>query len=144
MNIKHREITDAILGCFYRVFNGLGSGLLEAPYALALEWELRQLGLQVGREVKVRLYYAGFELMQYRLDMLVEGCVVVEIKSGERLHPNAKRQLYNYLRATNLEVGLLLHFGPEPTFERVFCPNTKKPHAAVVKSEVSAGSGASE
>jgi GxxExxY protein len=58
--------------------------------------------------------------------MVVDGKVVVEIKSTDRLHPNARRQLLNYLRATNLEVGLLLHFGPEPKFYRVYSPNTTR------------------
>jgi GxxExxY protein len=120
-------LTDAILGVFYDVFNGLGYGFLENPYVLAMERDLTKLGLQVGREVGVRLLYRGEFLCRYKLDLVINERVVVEVKSSYELHKGAQRQLYNYLRATNLEVGLLLHFGPEPKFYRVFCPNSNKP-----------------
>ena len=90
-----------------------------------MERTLTKRGHRVGREVGVRLYFEGEELAQYRLDMVIDEKLVVEIKSGYELHPAATRQVYNYLRATSLEVGLLLHFGPEPRFYRLYCANKK-------------------
>lgn len=128
--LVHGELSGEVIGVFYRVYNKLGAGFLEAPYVLAMERELRKSGLQVAREAGVRIYYDGDQLCQYRLDMIVNEKLVLEIKSSHELHKNAERQLYNYLKASNLEVGLLLHFGPKPTFRRLFCPNARKPGIA--------------
>jgi len=81
-----------------------------------MERELRSRGHEVGREVGVRILYKGEELGIQRLDMIVDGVLVVEIKSTHRLSPEAPRQVYNYLKASSLPIGLLLHFGPEPRF----------------------------
>ena len=111
-------ITREIIGAFYEVYNTLGFGFLEHIYVMALERELRSRGHLVRREIGVCVMYKGEELAHQRLDMIVDDKVVVEVKSTYELHAAAKRQVYNYLRATNLEVGLLLHFGPEPKFYR--------------------------
>jgi GxxExxY protein len=117
-------LTHSIIGAFYEVYRALGYGFLEHVYATALERELVARGHGVAREVPVRIMYKGDELCSQRLDMIVEEKVVVEVKSTYELHPAAQRQLYNYLRATTLEVGLLFHFGREPQFHRLVCPNT--------------------
>ncbi|MGH7669662.1 MAG: GxxExxY protein [Gemmatimonadaceae bacterium] len=117
------KLTGAILGAFYEVYNTLGYGFLENLYLTALECELRERGYQVGREVHVPVSYKHLEIGRQRLDMVVDGRVIIEAKSTEILHPKATRQLFSYLRATNLEVGLLLHFGPSPRFHRVVCLN---------------------
>ena len=116
-------ITQDIIVAFYAVFNRLGYGYLETHYTTALERKLRKAGREVAREFAVRVMFEGEEIGFHRLDMVIDGTVVVEIKSKNRLHSHARRQLLNYLRATNLEVGLLLHFGPEPKFYRVYSPN---------------------
>ncbi len=87
--------------------------------AMAMERELRERGHDVAREVGITVTYGGEALGTQRLDMIVDGKLVVETKSTYELHRAAPRQLYNYLRATNLDVGLLLHFGPEPRFQRL-------------------------
>jgi GxxExxY protein len=92
----------------------------------ALEWELVQRGHRVAREVAVRIGYKHLDLGFQRMDVLVDDCLVVEGKSSALLPEHASRQIYNYLRASNLEVGLLLHFGPKPVFHRVFCRPGKK------------------
>jgi GxxExxY protein len=112
-------LTRSVIGAFFEVYNVLGFGLLEQVYAAALERELRARGHRVAREVAVPVMYKGELIARQRLDMLVDERLVVETKSTERLHPAAVRQLYNYLNATRLEVGLLLHFGPEARFYRV-------------------------
>jgi GxxExxY protein len=111
-------ISHSVIGAFFEVYNTLGEGFLEHVYALALEQEIRGRGHRVAREFAAPVPYKGRQLAVQRLDMVVDSRVVVEIKATHELHPSAKRQLFNYLRATNLEVGLLLHFGPKPRVYR--------------------------
>ena len=132
------ETTEAIIGALYEVYNTLGFGFLEHVYVMALERELIASGHHVAREVGVRVMYKGEELATQRLDMIVDGKVVVETKSTMDLHKAARRQVYNYLNATNLEVGLLLHFGPVATFYREFRSTPKKRSAESAKSAESA------
>ena len=84
---------------------------------------LRRRGHSVAREVLIPVFYEGVVVARYRMDLIVDDCVIVEVKSTEVLNPNDQRQLLNYLRATPLEVGLLLHFGPRPKVHRVAAPN---------------------
>jgi len=105
------ELTYSIIGASHEVFKQLGFGFREHVYIKALERELRARGHRVAREVSVVVMYKGEELTTERMDMLVDDQVVVETKSTARLDESASRQLYNYLRATRIEVGLLLHFG---------------------------------
>jgi GxxExxY protein len=113
------RLIHSVIGAFFEVYNTLGYGLLEPLYARALETELRMRGHRVGREVPVAVVYKGVAVGAQRLDLLVEGRIVVETKSTAELHRAAKRQVYNYLRAAGLGTGLLLHFGPEPRFYRI-------------------------
>ena len=113
------RITGSIIAAFYAVYNTLGYGLSERIYALAMRKELMARGHTVAMEVKVPVRYMG-ELLQYqRLDLLVDGQVIVEIKATPVLAPGAHKQLHNYLRLTPHEVGLLLHFGPDPAIARL-------------------------
>ena len=117
--LLEEALTRSVIGAFFEVYNALGFGFLEHVYVMALERELRARGHEVAREVGVRIMYKGDQLGMQRLDMLVDDRLVVETKSTYELHRAATRQLYNYLRATSLEVGLLLHFGPKPAFYRL-------------------------
>jgi GxxExxY protein len=92
---------------------------LETIYARALEIVLKSLGLRVEREYPIAVHFQGQQIGFHRVDMLVEGRIIVEIKSTERLAEGAKRQLRNYLTAANLELGILLHFGPKPNSYRI-------------------------
>ena len=116
----HESLTRSVIGAFFEVYNTLGFGFLEHIYILALERELRSRGHQVRREAGVCVMYKGEELTYQRLDMIVDDVLVVEVKWTAELHKGANRQVYNYLRATNLEVGLLLHFGPEAKVYRSY------------------------
>lgn len=120
------RLTSSIINAYYEVYNTLGFGFLESVYVAAMEWELRARGHQVGREVAARVDYKGDAIAWHRIDILVDERVVVETKAGERLAPTARLQLHNYLKATSLEVGLLLHFGPQPKFFRVFSPMSRR------------------
>jgi GxxExxY protein len=89
---------------------------------------LRERGHEVGREVGILMRYKHLDLGHLRLDMVVDGDLVIEAKSTAILAPFGSRQIFNYLRASNLELGLLLHFGPKPEFKKVFCrPHHKIP-----------------
>lgn len=125
--LLEEQLTGSVIGGFYAVHRALGFGFLEQVYAKALEVELRDRGHCVAREFGVAIHYGGIEIAHQRLDMVVDDKVVVEIKAGESLHADATRQLFNYLRATRLEVGLLLHFGRSAKFRRVICDVGHKP-----------------
>ncbi len=116
---SHDELSRSIIGGFYDVYNYYGFGLAESVYCGALELELVARGHAVAREVSVAVRYKGHHVAWQRLDMLVDRTIIVEIKAAERLAPYARRQLVNYLRATPLEVGILLFFGPTPRFWRI-------------------------
>jgi GxxExxY protein len=124
-----------VIGVFFDVYNTLGFGSLEHLHVQALERELSRLGHQVAREVGVRVMYRGEELGFQRLDLIVDDRLIVETKSTYDLHKAARRQLFNYLRATNLEVGVLLHFGPTPRFFRIFCANPTIPSGQSVSPQ---------
>ena len=117
--LVYEELTFSVIGAFFDVYNHLGHGFLEHLYMAALERELIARGHRVAREVNVPVFYKGEQIGWQRLDMIVDDVLVIEGKSTTELPREAKRQLYNYLKATHLEVGLLLHFGPEPKFYRL-------------------------
>jgi GxxExxY protein len=125
----HTQTTHAIIGAFFEVYNELGYGLWESVYAAALEDELHRLGHVVDRERWIDIYFKGKVIARQRVDMIVDQCVVVEIKATESLPRFASRQLLNYLTVTTLEVGLLLHFGPEAKFYRMVSSNRSRPSA---------------
>ncbi len=125
--LLQEHLTRGVIGgAFYRVYNTLGFGFLESVYANALTHEMTKRGLRVEREVPVRVWYDGHPVGTFRVDVLVEGAVVVEIKAARALGPTDPQQVLNYLRGTNLEVGLLLHFGPKPSFKRFVSSNTSR------------------
>jgi len=119
-------LTRSIIGAFYEVYNVLDFGFREHIYTNALEKELRARGHTVEREVRVVVCYKGEPIAVQVIDMVVDGKVVVEVKSTPNLHPSAARQLENYLRATDLKVGLLLHFGLEAKFQRTVDTKRRK------------------
>jgi GxxExxY protein len=122
--MKHIELllgglTRSIIAAFYQVYNTLDFGFLERIYKNALEKELVAAGHKVEREVRVVVYYKGEPIAVQIIDMIVDGKVIVEVKAAAEFRAAWGRQLQNYLRATDLEVGLLLHFGLEAKFYRV-------------------------
>ncbi len=114
----HSEITSLIIRAFYTVFNTLGYGFLEKVYRNALVIELKKLGLIVLAEQIIEVYYAGEIIGVYVTDIIVNERVIIEIKTGEALCYDHECQLLNYLKATNIEVGILLNFGKKPEFKR--------------------------
>jgi len=121
------DLTRSAIGAFYEVYNTMGPGFAESLYAEALTRELIARGHTVQREVTVPVSYKGEEIGVQRLDMIVDGTLILELKSSLNLNKEAPKQLLSYLKATQLEVGLLLHFGPESArFYRVVSSNRKK------------------
>jgi len=110
-NLLHKDLTDTIIACFYQVYNDLGYGFLERVYQNALYYALVDEGLECETEKPIKVYHNGRVVGDYRADLLVENCVLVEMKTSEELCPANEKQLINYLKATNIEVGLLLNFG---------------------------------
>ena len=117
--LYEERLTQSIIGAFYEVYNVLGIGLLEHHYAAALECELAARNHQVSREVPIDVWYKGVLLGRQRIDLIVDGKVVIETKATRELHASAARQCFSYLRASGIEIGLVLHFGPRPNVKRL-------------------------
>jgi len=125
----HGDLTDRILKSYYRVYNSLGYGFLEKVYENALVHELRHDGLMIYQQHPVQVFYGGTQVGDYFADLLVEGAVIIELKAAEGLRQEHVAQLTNYLKATTLQVGLLLNFGLKPEVKRVVF--SKTPESAV-------------
>ncbi|HEY0075784.1 MAG TPA: GxxExxY protein [Abditibacteriaceae bacterium] len=124
---RHGELTGEIIQAFYAVYNRLGYGFLEKVYENALIVELQSRGFQVEQQVPINVYYNAVVVGEYFADLLVNGCVIVEIKALEKLCEEHSAQLINYLKATTIEVGLLFNFGPQPETKRKIFDNFRKP-----------------
>jgi GxxExxY protein len=123
----HSEITEKIIKAFYKVYNTLGYGFLEKVYEKAMMIELRKMGLHAQRQVPIKVYYEGEVVGDYEADIIVVESVILELKATESLSFRHEAQLLNYLKATELEVGLLLNFGAEPKMKRKIFMNENKP-----------------
>ena len=123
---KHSELTGKILGAFFQLHKELGFGFSEKVYESALEVLLPELGMIVERQRDICVYYHGKVVGEYKADMIVNGMVLLEIKSVEKLIDAHDAQLLNYLKATDLEVGLLLNFGRQAEFRRKIYDNPRK------------------
>ena len=125
-DLKHGLITDQILRVFYDVYNELGHGFLESVYHRSLVLALQSVGLNVCSRVVIPVWFRGSQVGHFEADILVEGCVLLELKAARMLESSHRAQLLNYLRATDVEVGLLLNFGEKPEFKRLIFDNRKK------------------
>jgi GxxExxY protein len=126
ITLKHSELTEKIIGVFYDVYNELGYGFLESTYAEAMVIALEDARLKVAREVSVPVWFRGRKAGQYFADLLVEGIVLLELKTARSIDSSHEAQLLHYLRATEIEVGLLLNFGLRPQFRRLLFDNPRK------------------
>jgi len=128
INYLHSNTTEIILKCYFDVYNKLGFGFLEKVYENAMLIELREAGLTVSNQVPIEVFYKKEKVGNYFADLLVNDNVIVELKAGEgAIIEELEVQLINYLRATTIEVGLVLLFGKKPQFKRkVFTNNLKK------------------
>jgi len=126
-NYLHSDLTETIIGCFYNVYNKLGFGFLEKVYENALLIELREAGLAASSQIPIEVYYKNEKVGNYYADLFVNNKVIIELKAGDGvIIEEHELQLINYLRATEIEVGLLLFFGKKPQFKRKLFTNDLK------------------
>ena len=124
---KHSELTNAIIGVFYEVYNELGFGFLESVYRKALCMALIEKGLRVESEVATSVFFRGEKVGDFRADLIVNQIVLLELKTAEKIVRAHEAQVLNYLRSTILELGLILNFGPQPQIRRLVLDNARKP-----------------
>lgn len=122
----HKDLTDKIIGTFYEVYNELGFGFLESVYEDAMVIALEEKGLEVGQQIAVPVWFRGRSIGKFAADLLIEHRVIVELKAVSKLVEVHAAQLMHYLRATEVEVGLVMNFGPRPEFKRRVFENTRK------------------
>ena len=123
---KHKEITNIILRSFYEVYNELGDGFLESVYENALYIVLTGYGLCVEKQKDISVFFRGKVIGDFKADLIANEKVIVELKAVRALALAHEAQLINYLKATNIEVGLLLNFGRKPEFKRFVYDNKRK------------------
>ena len=116
--LEHADLTEKVLKAFYHVYNTLGYGFLEKVYENALIITLEKMGLDVEPQRRLIVYFEGQPVGEYWADVVVEGVLILEIKSASAICEAHEAQLINYLRATGIRVGLILNFGPKPQFAR--------------------------
>jgi len=125
-DFKYAILTQKILGVYFEVYNELGTGFLESVYQKSLALALESAGLNVCSRIDIPVWFRGHQVGSFEGDLLVEKCVLLELKAARALDSTHQAQLLNYLRATDIEVGLLLNFGPKPEFKRVAYDNSRK------------------
>jgi GxxExxY protein len=123
---KHKDLSEKIIMAFYNVYNTLGYGFLEKVYENAMMIELEKLGSSAKAQWPIQVYYEGKLVGEYFTDILVEERINVELKAVKNLSLEHEAQLLNYLKATKIEVGLLLNFGPKPEVKRKAFDNSRK------------------
>lgn len=125
-DLRHYALTERIIAVFYEVYNELGHGFLESVYHKSLILALNEKGLLVQSPVDIPVFFRGHQVGAFEGDMLVEKCVLLELKAARTLDSSHKAQLLNYLRATEIEIGLLLNFGVKPELKRLIYDNPRK------------------
>ena len=126
MELLHKELTDKILKAFFDVYNEMGYGFLERVYQNSLFIELKARGFKVEAQKQIKVFYKGYEVGEYYADIVVDDLVILELKAAECMVEEFESQLINYLRGTNMEVGLLLNFGKKPEFIRKVYENKRR------------------
>ena len=125
-NFKHSDITNVIIKAYYNVYNKLGFRFLEKVYENSMMIELKKLGLNCNKQVPIKVYYYDATVGDYYADIIVGNKIIIELKAAKSLCEEHEIQLVNYLKATNIEVGLLLNFGEKAEFKRKVLTNEYK------------------
>jgi len=129
-NFIHQELSNQVLKCFFTVYNKLGFGFLEKVYLNAMMIELIRIGLKAEKQKQIKVYYDDLMVGEYYADLIVEDTIILELKAAEGIAEEHGLQLINYLKATEIEIGLLLNFGKRPEFKRKIFTNDRKYRAA--------------
>ncbi len=124
--IKHKKVTDLILKSFYEIYNELGNGFLESIYEKAMIIVLKEYDLHVEIQKEILVYFRKNMIGNFKVDLMVNDKVIIELKAVRCIDPAHEAQLINYLKATSIEVGLLLNFGNKPEFKRFAFDNSRK------------------
>ena len=122
----YSDLTQKIIEAFYKVYNTLGYGFLEKVYENAMRIELTKMNLKVESQKNIKVHYNGYQVGDYFADLIVDEVVIIELKAADAICEEHETQLVNYLKATNIEVGLLLNFGKKPEFKRKMFGNENK------------------
>jgi len=123
----HKEITSKIIQSFYKVYNILGYGFLEKVYENAMRIDISKSGSHVEQQKNIKVFYESEQVGDYYADLLVENLIIVELKAAETICDEHETQLLNYLKATDIEVGLLINFGKKAEIKRkIFLNKNKK------------------
>ncbi len=125
-DLLHADLSEIILGAFYHVYNILGYGFLEKVYENALMIELKKRGVSCKQQQHIDVFYKNTKVGDYFADIIVEDKIIIELKAAETIVDEHEFQLINYLRATDIEVGMLLNFGKKPQFRRKVFSNDRK------------------
>jgi GxxExxY protein len=124
--LLRKDLTDSIIKTYYDVYNELGYGFLEKVYQHAMYLELKRIGFAVEAQKQIKVHFRGIVVGEYYADLIVDQTVILELKASEVLVYENELQLLNYLRATDIEIGLLLNFGKRPEFKRMIFTNDRK------------------
>jgi GxxExxY protein len=135
VDLKHSDVTEMLRNTYYALYNELGFGFLESVYQKAFCLMLREKGLSFQEQIPIRVLFHGADMGEFLADILVKSVVLVELKAVRALEQAHERQLLNYLRATDVEVGLLFNFGPRPQFRRLAFDNSRKGRNAKAASQ---------
>jgi GxxExxY protein len=125
-NLLHADLTDQVIKTFYEVYNELGHGFIESVYEKSLAIALREKNFEVCRQVAIPVWFHGIQVGDFDADIMVNGNLLLELKAVRAIDPAHVAQLLNYLKATEIEVGLVLNFGPKPEFKRLIFDNVRK------------------
>ena len=126
MEPLHKELSQRVIGCFFTVYNKLGYGFAEKVYENALCIELRKAGLKVEKQLPITIYYDDEVVGDFKADIIVNDCLILELKAVDDDIETHEAQLLNYLKETDAEVGYILNFGVKAQFlRRVFSNNRK-------------------
>ncbi len=124
--MKHKELTEDIIKIFYKVYNTLGYGFLEKIYENSMMIEFRKAGISAESQSPIKVIYEGEIVGEHAADIIVDNKVIIELKAAKKIAVDHHAQLLNYLKATDIEVGLLLNFGPKPEISRKVFDNFRK------------------
>jgi GxxExxY protein len=138
---RNDPLTERIIGVFYEVYNELGFGFLESVYREAMRIAVEQAGLRVEAEVAVPVSFRGRSVGVFRADLVVDGRVVVELKTAESINKAHEAQVLHYLRASAMEIGLVMNFGPDARFRRIELQNMRKKRISADALQLSDGMG---
>jgi GxxExxY protein len=134
MELKHAEITGALINLFFSVYNTLGFGFLEQVYLNSMIVAAKRFALDIRKKYPIRVNFENVIVGRYEADLLVNNIIIAELKTVNALLPEHEAQLLNYLKATEYEVGFLFNFGPKSQFKRMIFENSRKGDLSWIKA----------